>query len=91
MERPLFKYVDAVEVLNGKVTEKENSFAKEVAAGLGLPATGGSDAHEVSEVGVYATQFSGTIKNGMDLIQGLKEGTYSPVRFRLDERAAGAL
>jgi len=91
MERPLFKYVDAVEVLNGKVTEKENSFAKEVAAGLGLPATGGSDAHEVSEVGVYATQFSDTIKNGMDLIQGLKEGTYSPVRFRLDERAAGAL
>jgi predicted metal-dependent phosphoesterase TrpH len=88
MERSLFKYVDAVEVLNGKVTEKENSFAKQVAAGLGLPATGGSDAHEVSEVGVYATQFSGTIKNEIDLIQGLKEGNYSPVRFRLEERAA---
>jgi hypothetical protein len=88
MERSLFKCVDAVEVLNGKVTEKENSFAKQVAAGLGLPATGGSDAHEVSEVGVYATRFSGAIKNEMDLIQGLREGNYAPVRFRLEERVA---
>ena len=46
MERPLFKHVDAVEVLNSKVTEKENDFASEVSAGLDLPVTGGSDAHE---------------------------------------------
>ncbi|MCP4667082.1 MAG: PHP domain-containing protein, partial [Deltaproteobacteria bacterium] len=58
MERPLLKMVDAVEVLNGKVTEQENRFASEVAAGLGLPVTGGSDAHEVDEVGVYATRFA---------------------------------
>lgn len=88
MERPLFKYVDAVEILNGKVTEKENSFAAEVAAGLGLAATGGSDAHEVSEIGVCATQFPGIIKDEIDLIQVLREGNYLPVRFRLDERAA---
>jgi len=82
MERPLLKMVDAVEVLNGKVTEKENSFASEVAAGLGLPVTGGSDAHEVDEVGVYATQFAGAIENEEDLIAALKKGNYSPVAFR---------
>lgn len=82
MERPLFKYVDAVEVLNWKVTEEENSFASKVAAGLGLPATGGSDAHEVAEVGIYATRFSGPIKDEKDLVEALKKGNYSPMAFR---------
>ena len=82
MERPLFKWVDAVEVLNGKVTEKENSFASKVAAALGLPATGGSDAHEVSEVGFYATQFFDVIKDEKDLINAIGGGNYSPIAFR---------
>jgi predicted metal-dependent phosphoesterase TrpH len=82
MERPLFKCVDAVEVMNSKVTEKENSFAAKVAEGLGLPATGGSDAHEVSEVGIYATRFSRIIHDEKDLIEALKEGNYMPVAFK---------
>lgn len=86
MERPLFKCVDAVEVLNSKVTDRENSFAREVAAGLGLPVTGGSDAHEVSEVGLYATRFSAAIKEGKDLIEELKSGQYSPIAFRRERQ-----
>jgi predicted metal-dependent phosphoesterase TrpH len=82
MERPLFKQVDAVEVLNSKVTEDENRFAADVAAGLGLPATGGSDAHEVSEVGIYATRFAGEVNDEKDLIAALKKGEYEPVIFR---------
>lgn len=82
MARPLFRSVDAIEVLNSKVTEKENGFASEVALGLGLPTTGGSDAHEVSEVGIYATQFSGFIKNETGLIEALRTGAYSPIAFR---------
>lgn len=84
MERPLFKLVDAVEVLNGKVTEKENSFASKIATGLNLPATGGSDAHEISEVGLYATQFPVVIKDEKGLIEALKKGTYTPIAFRKD-------
>ena len=79
MTRPLLKSVDAVEVMNGKVTKKENDFASKVAAGLGLPATGGSDAHEVFEVGRYATRFDDIINNEQDLVNALKEGRYSPV------------
>jgi predicted metal-dependent phosphoesterase TrpH len=79
MERPLLKFVDAVEVMNGKVTKKENEFASKVASGLGLPATGGSDAHEVVEVGRYATRFDDIIKNEQDLVDALKKGRYSPV------------
>ena len=86
MERPLFRSVDAVEVLNSKVTDKENRFASEVAAGLGLPTTGGSDAHEVSEVGIYATRFSRTINHERDLVAALRGGAYSPVTFREERK-----
>lgn len=82
MERPLFQHVDAVEVLNSKVSHKENRFSSQVAAGLGLPGTGGSDAHEVEEVGVYATRFSDTIINEEELVEALKGGGYSPITFR---------
>jgi predicted metal-dependent phosphoesterase TrpH len=84
MERLLFQHVDAVEVLNSKVSDKENRFSSQVAAGLGLPGTGGSDAHEVEEVGVYATRFSDTITNEEELVAALKGGSYSPVVFRAE-------
>ncbi len=86
MERPLFRLVDAVEVTNSKVTEKENRFAAKVAEGLSLPATGGSDAHEVSEVGIYATRFSHVIKDEKDLIEALRSGDFSPLAFRKEGR-----
>ncbi len=82
MDRPLFNYVDAIEVLNGKVTANENNFALKVTEGLGLPGTGGSDAHEVAELGMYATEFYEVIKNEQDLIAALKSGEYSPVVFQ---------
>ena len=85
MERPLFKFVDAIEVMNGKVTEKENSFAASVATGLGLPAVAGSDAHDIDEVGLYATHFSDFIRDEEDLIEALKNGEYSPIAFRREK------
>ena len=84
MERNLFKMVDAVEVLNGKVTERENGLALEVGEGLGLTIVGGSDAHEVEEVGIYATRFPVEIKDEKDLVKALKEGDCRPVAFRKD-------
>ena len=82
MERALFKMVDAVEVLNGKVTADENAFARQVAEGLKLPMTGGSDAHEVEEVGQYATRFESKIHNEQDLIEALKARGYQPLAYR---------
>ncbi len=79
MERPLFNLVDAIEVMNGKVTKKENEFASGVAKGLGLPGTGGSDAHEVFEVGHYATCFFEKINNEQDFVNALKNGKFSPI------------
>ena len=80
--RPLFQSVDGVEVLNGRVSEKENRFAAQVAAELGLAVTGGSDAHRAEEVGRYATRFSVRIRNERDLIEALQNGKGEPVVFR---------
>jgi predicted metal-dependent phosphoesterase TrpH len=81
-KRPVFRGVDAVEVLNSRVSEKENRFAAQVAEGLGLPLTGGSDAHKSGEVGRYATRFADPIRNEQDLVEALKKGRFSPVVFR---------
>jgi predicted metal-dependent phosphoesterase TrpH len=80
--RALFQFVDAIEVLNGKVTKKENKLAAEVSACLKLPATGGSDAHEVDEVGKCATRFTSSISNEKELLAALKGGDYDAVTFR---------
>jgi predicted metal-dependent phosphoesterase TrpH len=85
MERPLFKQVDGIEVLNSKVAEKENRFASEVAKGIGLPGTGGSDAHQVSDVGVYATRFFSKITSEKELINALRGGRYEAVAFKKDK------
>ncbi|MFC1535417.1 PHP-associated domain-containing protein [Thermodesulfobacteriota bacterium] len=82
MKRPHFSQVDALEVLNSKVTENENAFALRVARGLGLLVTGGSDAHEVEEVGIYGTLFSSGIENERELIEALKQDDYAPIAFR---------
>ena len=85
MERPLFKQVDALEVFNGKVTPNENQFAYQVAKGLNLPATGGSDAHAVFEVGQYATRFSKPIQNETELVDALKSDNYAAVAYRKEK------
>jgi predicted metal-dependent phosphoesterase TrpH len=82
MAREAYGLVDAMEVLNGKVTAEENAFAKKVASGLGLPMTGGSDAHDIHDIGKYATSFSCVIRNEKDLLQALKSGEYEPCAYR---------
>lgn len=88
MQRSAYAQVHALEILNGKVTAEENRFAEKVAAGLGLPATGGSDAHEIAGVGKYATRFDHPLENERDLVQALKSGRYEPCSFR-KERGFG--
>lgn len=85
MGRPLFKQVDGLEVLNSKVTEKENRFASEVAKSIDLPGTGGSDAHQVSDVGLYATRFYSKITSEEELIHALRAGRYEAVAFKKDK------
>ena len=81
-QRPMFSQVHALEGLNSKVTASENALARRVAARLGRPCTGGSDAHQVQEVGVFATRFDRVIQNEADLVAALHHGSYTAVAFR---------
>jgi hypothetical protein len=75
-KRKVLEFVDAVEVGNGKLSPDENDMARKVAAKLGLPGTGGSDAHRVDEVGQWVTVFEKEIRNERELVQELHAGRF---------------
>jgi predicted metal-dependent phosphoesterase TrpH len=91
---PIFSLVDAIEVLNGANTLRENRFALQVAEYLGKPGTGGSDAHSTSGIGIYTTVFERELQSSADLLEELHAGRFYPAlglpegrlrRFTLDE------
>ena len=76
---PVFQLVDAIEVANGCNTPRENYFAFEVARELGLPGTGGSDAHSESGIGYYATGFGRDLSDETELLEELHGGRFEAV------------
>ncbi len=85
-KRTIFDHVDAIEVMNGKVTIEENLFASHVAKGLGYRETGGSDAHAAGEVGCYATVFQATISDEKDLLEALHDSDFHPIAYHNEKR-----
>jgi predicted metal-dependent phosphoesterase TrpH len=77
---PVFALVDALEVLNGANTERENRFALEVAKRLGKPGTAGSDAHSTSGIGIYTTVFERDLEGPRQLIDELHAGRFFAAR-----------
>ena len=57
LENPTLSRVHALEICNGKVTDEENDFARQVADALGIIKVGGSDAHSKEAVGTCVTNF----------------------------------
>ena len=78
--RKVFEFVDAIEIGNGRLTDDENDMARKVAESLGLPGTGGSDAHRVDEVGKWMTVFENDIQNEKELVEALKAGRFTAVK-----------
>ena len=75
--KKLLQYVDAVEIKNGRVSDRENRLAMEVADRLGLLAIAGSDAHEIEALGTWVTCFEKDIHSETDLIRELREGRFT--------------
>ncbi len=75
---PAYHYCAAMEVINGRGSEKENTFSQRLCEQMGMPATAGSDAHERSDIGRYATYFERDIHDVEDLIEELKAGRFRP-------------
>ena len=81
-----FELIRAAEGLNGSNRPGEQERAEELIELLGVPATGGSDAHLVSAIGKCMTQFKRDVFDESDLVRELYSGDYSPVR--LEETSA---
>ena len=80
----VFRYVDIIETHNGRATERQNRFSRELCHRLKLKATGGSDAHQLSDMPSGATFFERRISSVEDLITELKAGRFRPVDLRQD-------
>jgi len=79
-KRKVLEFVDAVEVGNGKLSPEENDMARKVAEKLGLPCTGGSDAHRVDEIGTWVTVFEKEIESEIELVHELHAGRFKAVK-----------
>jgi len=77
-----YQHVSAIEVLNGRGSERQNAFSEAVREQLGLPGTAGSDAHDLADVGRCATEFLARIAGLGDLIRELRAGNVRAVRLR---------
>ncbi|MGC8659393.1 MAG: PHP-associated domain-containing protein [Desulfomonilaceae bacterium] len=82
LDNPTLSHVDAVEICNGKVTDDENDFARQVADALNLIKVGGSDAHSREAVGTCVTNFDVEINNERDLITAIMNRQFSLERCK---------
>lgn len=72
----------ALEALNGD----ENGVAAELVAAmarsLGMPTTGGSDAHSLAGLGRCATRFSHPVRDERSMVEALRRGLCEAIRLR---------
>ncbi len=81
---PVFQFVDAIEVLNGANTVKENLFALRVAQALGKPGTGGSDAHSTQGIGTYCIELDKDCESQEELLAELHARRFHAAHGLLD-------
>ena len=83
---PLFSICAAVEGLNGRATEGENTFSTDLGRRLEMGMAGGSDSHRLTTLGSVATRFHGKVASLDELVREIKAGRFEPVV--LERRAA---
>jgi predicted metal-dependent phosphoesterase TrpH len=74
----------AVETLNGNTKDVNNRKASETAERMHCPKCGGSDAHRINRIGIYATEFLDPVASEDDLIACIRSGHIKPVSLTSD-------
>jgi predicted metal-dependent phosphoesterase TrpH len=72
--------LDGIEVRSVNLMEHEQRLALKLASDLELRTFASSDAHQINDVGLYATEFSDPIRSMQDLQEAIKNG-----RFRVTD------
>lgn len=78
----IFSIADGVEVMNGRGSEQENAFARELTDRLNMKGVATSDAHQAHDIAKNATRFERRITGLEDLIEELKAGRFHPEPLR---------
>lgn len=90
----MLAHVAAIETHNGGCTPEGNAAALSLARGGGLPGIGGSDAHNVFQVGRCLTVFEDAMATEEDLVAALRagrcSGAYAGEVPRIAERGPGS-
>ncbi|MHA1230419.1 MAG: PHP-associated domain-containing protein [Candidatus Helarchaeota archaeon] len=82
LNMPIFDIVDGIEVLNGQVSRRANRLAMSVCKKRELIGIGGSDAHELIQIGRCITEFNRKIRNEKELVYELFNGNFNAKYFR---------
>jgi predicted metal-dependent phosphoesterase TrpH len=78
-ERILTIPLDGIEVQSVNLREHEQRLAARLAKDAGLRPIASSDAHELTLIGRYATEFDVVIQSMADLQQAIRNGRFRPV------------
>ncbi|MSQ41954.1 MAG: hypothetical protein EXR65_02830 [Dehalococcoidia bacterium] len=71
---PAYRFVSALEAVNGRGTLRENTFSQQLARAMGMPTTGGTDSHERGDIGKTATYFERELRSEQALIEEIRAG-----------------
>ena len=69
-----YRFVAALEVVNGRGTLRENGFSQQLAAAMGMPGTAGTDSHQRTDIGKTATYFEREVRDERGLIEEIRAG-----------------
>lgn len=75
-----FSGVSIIEVFNGSNNETQDTRAAELAQNLDCRAIGGSDAHQVDELGKCATEFDATVTCMEELVEEMERGRFRAIK-----------
>jgi len=81
-KRSFFDLIDIIETCNGRSNEKQTRFSQLLGQTLNLKGTGGSDAHQLTNIPSCATLFERDISNVQELITELKAGRFRAIDLR---------
>ena len=70
---------DAIEIQSSNLRDHEHRLAARLAQNTGLRPVATSDAHQLKNVGCYATEFDDPIQSMPDLLKSLRCGRFRPV------------
>jgi hypothetical protein len=89
---PANPHCAALEVLNGRGSERENRFSLELSERLHLPGTAGTDSHATHDIGKVATFFeSDRIESWQDLVRELEAGRFYAVDMETGKEYAAPI